>query len=664
MNSEELSFTSPPPVNSNPSSSTAKTSSTTAQHLRSSQTSLTTIVKAQISFLLSTLSVDNYVRNVAEINSLLNQHGQDTHFHLLRRLLIDNQTKICNIRSRNSDLSLSYRLLIEKVKEAASDPELSSVFCEAFNSIDHSDSFKDLVLDSFLEHVGINPIEKVGLCISLLPASKKEIAEQAREIISQNFDPLVRALEDQTIQSGLSDKLLHHLLLYFKTYEAESRNISSQQNEEIQSVPIGLLPLLNSNHTISSLKMVEPSLSPNGSSKTSLVKLMRDAGYKCCNTEIAFTDILNQLGVKPLSSGEIVEIIKEEDVAQAIGMMVQTHSHFGGDITWNQSSNPEDIQTWDVEIFATNLADSVLIKSLDYSEFVVNDIKGVEIILNIYRFASKAQENFPLNAFWGRWNNINGQFSFLRRLVQAPLEVFNINDYPVKKVLSLEDFATASANLKSVAGVLTSHPWNSLELVETLIKLADSELFEEIRSLFEKATKQTPEIVCLGLAQVQKPWNTLHQELLNRLISMFLAGHSSSTPVLTRMWQVNSNSFIEGCLEMYNKDNMTISRILDIAQDLKILNPLLELSESSQSSHSFSFSIDLASLASRREYLNLEKYLQDNIIEYGDSFIHECMEFLSKKLALEVARENNNGTQSVKLSVDVVAIFIRILPKR
>jgi hypothetical protein len=75
---------------------------------------------------------------------------------------------------------LSYRLLIEKVTEAASDPALSAVFCDALNSIDHSDSFKDLDLNSFLEHVGINPVEKVGLCISLLSANRKEIVEQGR----------------------------------------------------------------------------------------------------------------------------------------------------------------------------------------------------------------------------------------------------------------------------------------------------------------------------------------------------------------------------------------------------------------------------------------------------------------------------------------------------
>ncbi|CAG8495409.1 7265_t:CDS:10 [Scutellospora calospora] len=107
------------------------------------------------------------------------------------------------------------------------------------------------------------------------------------------------------------------------------------------------------------------------------------------------------------------------------------------------------------------------------------------------------------------------------------------------------------------------------------------------------------------------------------------AGHSSSTTVLTRLWQVNSNLFTEGCLEMHKKDAMAVSRILDIAQDLK--------------------------------YLNLEKWLQDNIVEYGDSFIYNCLEFLNRKVVLEITHETNGNIQSVRLSNDVIATYLRIL---
>ncbi|CAG8774703.1 3040_t:CDS:2, partial [Acaulospora colombiana] len=85
----------------------------------------------------------------------------------------------------------------------------------------------------------------------------------------------------------------------------------------------------------------------------------------------------------------------------------------------------------------------------------------------------------------------------------APIEVISLNDYSVQRVLSLEDFATSSTNLKSMAGMLTSHPWNSVELIETLIKMSDYGLFDEIRLLFERITKQSPEVVLLGLAQVK-----------------------------------------------------------------------------------------------------------------------------------------------------------------
>ncbi|CAG8621753.1 9740_t:CDS:10, partial [Acaulospora colombiana] len=358
MSSEESLFTSfsPPLVNSN--SSTAKSLPTTAHHLKS-QTSLTTVVNAQISFLLNALSLENYALKVSEINSLLNKHGQDTHFYLLRKLLIINKNQICNIGSCNSESSLSYPFLVEKIKEAASDPALSAVLCEAFNSINYADSFKDFDLNSFLEDVGINPVEKVGLCISLLQANRKEISDQAREIIKQNFDPLVKALEDQAIQNNLSDKLLRHLITYFKSHEAEGLNLSSQQSEATQnserlsfgSVSTSILPLLNSNPSVAFAKMTES----NESFQQPLAVLMHESGYKCCSTLDAFTELLGQLGVKPPFSEEI---IKEDDVARALGMMVETHSTLEeGENVWSQSSNIEDNQTWDVEIFATTLTD-------------------------------------------------------------------------------------------------------------------------------------------------------------------------------------------------------------------------------------------------------------------------------------------------------------------
>jgi len=56
-------------------------------------------------------------------------------------------------------------------------------------------------------------------------------------------------------------------------------------------------------------------------------------------------------------------------------------------------------------------------------------------------------------------------------------------------------------------------------------------------------------------------------------------------------------------------DQTRLSRILDVAQDLKALSTLLNASQ-------FTFVVDLACLASRREYLKLDKWLSDKIREH------------------------------------------------
>lgn len=67
-------------------------------------------------------------------------------------------------------------------------------------------------------------------------------------------------------------------------------------------------------------------------------------------------------------------------------------------------------------------------------------------------------------------------------------------------------------------------------------------------------------------------------------------------------------------------DQAKLSRILDVAQDLKALSMLLNGTP-------FAFVIDLAALASRREYLKLDKWLTDKIREHGEPFIQACMTF-------------------------------------
>ena len=79
----------------------------------------------------------------------------------------------------------------------------------------------------------------------------------------------------------------------------------------------------------------------------------------------------------------------------------------------------------------------------------------------------------------------------------------------------------------------------------------------------------------------------------------------------------------------------------------------------------FFFAIDLAALASRREFLNLEKWLQEKITEHKDVFVRVCLEFLSQKVAAEASRQDVNiSPTTVPLAPDVIAIFLKVLSDR
>jgi CCR4-NOT transcription complex subunit 1 len=62
----------------------------------------------------------------------------------------------------------------------------------------------------------------------------------------------------------------------------------------------------------------------------------------------------------------------------------------------------------------------------------------------------------------------------------------------------------------------------------------------------------------------------LHAEVVSKLISIFLVGHSSASFVLSRVWQANQSLVINSMIALHRQEPTLLSRILDVAQDLKV----------------------------------------------------------------------------------------------
>lgn len=78
----------------------------------------------------------------------------------------------------------------------------------------------------------------------------------------------------------------------------------------------------------------------------------------------------------------------------------------------------------------------------------------------------------------------------------------------------------------------------------------------------------------------------------------------------------------------------------------------------------FTFALDIAALASRREYLNLDKWLSDNVTDHGSEFLHSVLDFLAEKMQHEKTNrmvDPQAEARTMPLNVNTISTILRML---
>ena len=130
--------------------------------------------------------------------------------------------------------------------------------------------------------------------------------------------------------------------------------------------------------------------------------------------------------------------------------------------------------------------------------------------------------------------------------------------------------------------------------------------------------------------------------MIRSLLQTFLGNHPNSAIILHYCWSgpgkrqatlqkimldAMSDYYLHDQTHNGQVDQTRLSRILDVAQDLKTLSQLLH-------SPNFLFVIELAVLASRREYLKLDKWLTDKLLTHQEPFVRVCVPEIDSKFQI------------------------------
>lgn len=209
-----------------------------------------------------------------------------------------------------------------------------------------------------------------------------------------------------------------------------------------------------------------------------------------------------------------------------------------------------------------------------------------------------------------------GHLSWLIQITTHPL-IFNIFDYPhnLANIQCLKIMPDEADRMLMI--------WRSLELVDVLFRLGENTgLSQTIFQLFRTTgpINKCSDIFGLTIVQLTSPLTQFRLYVLKQVIIQLISSHANAVNVLNFVWNVEVNNeslrtLILNCFSEYyssSEDQNRLTRILEVAHELKP-NGLGELFNLPQ----YKFSIDLACLAARRDFLKLDKFLDDKLNENG-----------------------------------------------
>uniref|UniRef100_A0A8B9ZK45 CCR4-NOT transcription complex subunit 1 n=1 Tax=Anas platyrhynchos TaxID=8839 RepID=A0A8B9ZK45_ANAPL len=613
---------------------------------------------SQISYLVDNLTKKNYRASQQEIQHIVNRHGPEADRHLLR-CLFSHVDFSGDGKSSGKDFHQT-QFLIQECASLITKPNFISTLSYAIdNPLHYQKSLKPSphLFAQLSKVIKLSKVQEVIFGLALLNSFSSDLRGFAAQFIKQKLPDLLRSYIDADVsgnqEGGFQDiaiEVLHLLLSHLLFGQKGAFGVGQEQIDAFlktlrrdfpqERCPVVLAPLLYPEKRDILMDRILPD--SGGIAKTmmesSLADFMQEVGYGFCTSVEECRNIIMQFGVREVTAAQ---------VARVLGMMARTHSGLTDGIPlqsisapgsgiWSDGKDKSDgaqAHTWNVEVLIDVLKElnpsldfKVVTYELDHPGFQIRDSKGLHIVVfGIQR--GLGMEVFPVNAIYRPWKHAEGQLSFIQHSLINP-DIFCFADYACHTVATDILKAPPEDDNREIA------TWKSLDLIESLLRLAEVGQYEQVKQLFSFPIKHCPDMLVLALLQINTSWHTLRHELISTLMPIFLGNHPNSAIILHYAWHGQGQSpsirqlIMHAMAEWYMRgeqyDQAKLSRILDVAQDLKALSMLLNGTP-------FAFVIDLAALASRREYLKLDKWLTDKIREHGEPFIQACMTFLKRR---------------------------------
>ena len=401
-------------------------------------------------------------------------------------------------------------------------------------------------------------------------------------------------------------------------------------------------------------------------------RVIEEVGYGCSASKEFFQEVLGQQRLGVMDEGEL---------AKLVGAIARTRSSLNvsscaealRSLCAATGAGPpppaaESLTTWNLDVVVDALAAaaprldwSAAMAHLDHEGFSCPNNDSFEALIEMFKRATMDKVPFPIEAVcdgsaWRR--SPRGQLDLLCCAVASPRFPWPSSRRKLPPLEGAAPFGNAN------------QCWNSIDLYLSLAAIVEATPPADAPTLAAATSgtlvmpavraKGCEEVIALGLAaamaeDASKAGGFLADVAVATLRSFLEAGgHPNAARVLHGVWTsgpAGRECVVRAMAEAHAREGgACVARMLDACQDLKALTTVLD-----RAPHAFA--VELAALAARREYLNLEKWLQERAAAAGAPFSSACLRFLRAR----ATGEDQGQPNAPKLAVETMTVFFRVL---
>lgn len=237
----------------------------------------------------------------------------------------------------------------------------------------------------------------------------------------------------------------------------------------------------------------------------------------------------------------------------------------------------------------------------------------------------------PYELFFKKWKNSRAQIYFLRLIIESDEKRTQLySNVFFKKIVKLEE--TRNSRFKNVLNYESN--FNCVELFECIKSLDSMVLIEQI-------AKKSLEWCIAGLSYIQPSFEKIFDEIL---ISFMRS--SSNNFIFYVLFRDNPKTVLNRVPKCLSH-GISLSKILDVVLEQKMLPYISDNLDPPGPC------LDILVLSSKRDHLNLNIWLTNNISSKRDAFVKVLIEYMEQKIKILTSSQSKSSESSNDKSPDI-----------